>query len=94
VENFLLLGGFSALVTSLGLMFIVGYRMLQVINKDRSPSDRIPAWHLFVRLYSNDIINAYRKSHRGTTLNKLFGLNWIVLAVGFLMVIGSRYATN
>jgi len=94
MENFLLLGGFMVLLISLGLMFVTAYRMLNVINKDRSPQDRIPAWHLFIRFYSNDIINTYRKSHRGELLNKLFGLIWILFGVGFLMVIGSHYATH
>ena len=92
--EFLLVGGFVVLLISLGLMFVTGYRMLTVINKDRSQQDRIPIWHLFVRLYSNDIINTYRKSHKGGPLNKLFGLIWILFGVGFLMVIGSHYATH
>ena len=94
MENFLLLGGFMVLFISLSLMFVTGYKMLNVINNDRPQQDKIPAWHLFVRFYSNDIINTYRKSHKGEPLNKLFGLIWILFGVGFLMIIGSHYATH
>jgi hypothetical protein len=93
MENSLVLGGFVVLLISLGLMFVSGYRMLDVINKDRTSQEKIPRWHLFVRLYSNDLINTYRNSHRGEPLNKLFGLAWILFGIGFLMIICSHYAT-
>jgi hypothetical protein len=94
METFLLFGGFMVLFISLVFMFFTGYRMLNVINRDRSPQDRIPTWHLFVRFYSNDIVNTYRKSHRSEPLNKFFGFVWILFGVGFCMVIGSFYATH
>lgn len=94
MENFLFLGGFVILVISVSLLFVTGYRMLNVINENRFAEDRIPTWHLFVRFHSNDIVNTYRKSHKGGPLNKVFGLSWILFGAGFLMVIGSHYAAQ
>jgi hypothetical protein len=92
MENFLLFGGFAILLVGLILGFVTVYKMLNVINKDRSPQDRFSEWQIFVGIYSADITQTYRKSHKGEPLNKLYGSVWILLGFGFLMVIGSYFA--
>jgi hypothetical protein len=94
MENFLLLGGFIILSISLSIGYIMAYMMRAALNKDQSSQNRIPQLHLFNGLYLNDIISTYRKTHKHEPLNKLYVFFWILFGAGFLMVIGSHYATH
>jgi hypothetical protein len=86
--------GFLVLITGLVIMHVAVYKMVKVINNGCSPEKQIPKWHAFVSPFKGAVITSYREFTNSGPLYKLIKLCWILLALGFVMVIGSRFMAS
>jgi hypothetical protein len=89
--NLISLAGLAAMFLGVFVGFAVTLGMLVALNNELPAAERIPTWHAFLKFYSNDVINRYRASHSGGSLNRAIVFCWFLLGAGFVVCLTAHF---
>jgi hypothetical protein len=93
MEDILVIGGLGAAFAGVGIMYVVLFLMIRVINLDPGPGGKIPIYALIPKMAPvpiYDYIKRYRTQRGKDSLYRVMQFSWVLCGVGLLGVFGSK----